>query len=185
MKWLTVDLFLLVCCSLSALPQAAVFEDIEASIPWVDGRTRIAVISGSNGAQATVRCAIAPWLEIVGASGPTNPCALEAKVLLVRDLRPLSVAAELAIDRISLLSSLFFGPVGADIGRTWGLRPARWAIAWLAPHPQLSMAVGVGEIGDRVAPVIGIRWRPGWAPRWVIALRVDSTGPTLSIGAWR
>jgi len=189
MKRRMIGLLLLVCCSagvsIGGRAQASVFEDIEASVPWHSARTRISVDSGSDGAQVAIRRSIMPWIEIAAVSRPPNQFAHEAKLMLARELRPLSIAVDLAHDRISLLSSLFFGPVGADIGRTWGASPARWAIVWLAPHPQLTLAVGLEDVDDRMAPVIGIRWRPGWAPRWGITLRVDGGGPEISIGVGR
>ena len=77
---------------------------------------------------------------------------------------------------------IFFGPVGVDIGRAWGQEAGRWASVWFAPHPELTLGLGVEEANGQVAPEIGLRWRPAGAPGWSIGFRAGRKGPSVSIG---
>ena len=177
--------FTLAALSLTALSQASAFEEREVSVPWGETGTRLVVRRGSGGPRLVVRQVVAPRLEIVANAGASDLFDLQASVLLVRDLHPLCVAARLATDRVSLLSSLFLGPVGLDFGRTWGSGAVRWADLWFAPHPQLTLGLGIEEEGGRIGPEIAFRWRPPCAPHGWIAFRAGIDGPEFSIGAWR
>ena len=175
----------LAALSLAALSQASVFDGREASAPWGEKGTRLLVGSGTRGPRLVVRQSVAPRLEIVAEASASELFDLQASVLVVRDLHPLSIAVRLAAGRVSLLSSLFLGPVGLDIGRTWGSGAARWADLWFAPHPQLTLGLGIEETGGRIGPEIAFRWRPACAPHGWIAFRAGIGGPEISIGVWR
>ena len=176
-----VALSLLVVGSIGALAQASAFEDREASIPWTEGRTCVAVEMGSDGFESVVRHSMTRRIELNVFAGEQS-ISPGARILVIRDLHPLSVAVDLAADRLSLLSSLFFGPIGVDIGRAWGREAGRWASVWFAPHPELTLGLGVEEANGQVAPEIGLRWRPAGVPGWSIGFRVGRGGPSVSIG---
>ena len=170
--------------SIGALAQASVFEGREASIPWTEGRACISIAGSRHGFKGVVRHSMTRRIELAVFAG-TQSVTPGARILIIRDLHPLSAAVDLAADRISLLASLFFGPVGVDIGRSWGREPGRWASVWFAPHPQLTLGLGVEEADGRVAPEIGFRWRPAGVPGWSIGFHVGRGGPSVSIGVRR
>jgi len=175
----------LAALSLAALSQASVFEGREASVSWGEDGTQLVVGHGPGGPRLVVRQRVAPRLEIVAEASASELFDVQASVLIVRDLHPSSVVVRLATHRVSLLSSVFLGPVGLDFGRTWGSGAARWAGLWFAPHPQLTLGLGIEEKGGRIGPEIAFRWRPACAPHGWIAFRAGSGGPAVSIGVWR
>ena len=102
--------------------------------------------------------------------------------MIVRQLVPLFIAATVGTDGIGVLSTLFFGPVRIDWGRTWGETSSRWGSAQLSARPHLSMLVGVERNSGRVAPFLGLRIFPSGHGLWEIGFSVRPDGIRLSAG---
>ncbi len=148
--------------------------------------TRIDVAFGPRGSTARVERIATPRIGIIASAGTSEPFGFGAKVVLVKKLVPLFVAATLGTDGIGVVSTLFFGPVRIDWGRTWGKAPDRWGCVQLAANPHLSMLVGVEQSGSRFEPFAGVRVFPSGHGLWEIGISVRFDGIRLSAGgiAW-
>ena len=146
------------------------------------GATRFDVACGPSGTMACVERVVTPRIEVSAATDVNEPFGLEAKVVLVDALVPLFLAATLGTDGIGVLSTLFFGPVQIDWGRTWGEAPSRWGTAQLSAGPHLSMLFGVERTTDRLEAFFGLRVFPGGHGLWEIGFSGGSAGIRLSVG---
>jgi hypothetical protein len=144
--------------------------------------TRIDVAYGPLGLTARVERIVTPRIGVAASTGTSEPFVLGVKVVLVEKLLPLFIAATLGTDGIGVVSTLFFGPVRIDWGRTWGKAPDRWGSVQLAANPRLSMLVGVERCGNRFEPYAGVRVFPGGHGLWEIGISVRSDGIRLSVG---
>jgi hypothetical protein len=165
-------LLLLFCCvglAVAGAPPEAWFGRSSAMILLQPGATRVERI-------------VTPRIGVAASTGTVEPFGLGVKVVLVEELVPLFVAATLGTDGIGVVSTLFFGPVRIDGGRTWGEAADRWGSVQLAANPHLSMLVGVERRGDRVGPYAGVRLFPGGHGLWEIGVSVRFDGIRLSVG---
>lgn len=181
-------ILLLLCCfglaSVGAAP-GTWFGRSNAMILLPPGATRIDVVCGPLGPTGRVNRVLSPRIEIAGWVEASRPFALEVKAILVRRLVPLFVAVTAGTDGIDILSTLFFGPVQIDWGRSWGDTPSQWGSAQLSARSYLSMFVGVERSGSRFEPFLGVRMFPKRHGLWEIGLSVRSDGIRLSAGgAW-
>lgn len=121
-------------------------------------------------------------VEVSASSSVTDLFDLGVKLVLIEDLVPLFVAATLSTDGVGVVSTLFFGPVRIDWGRTWGDGACRWASAYLSARPNLSMFVGVEEIEAVAGPFVGVRVFPSGHGLWEIGVSVCRDAIRLSVG---
>jgi hypothetical protein len=178
-------LLLLFCCvglAVAGAPPEAWFGRSSAMILLPPGATRIDAGCGPLGPTARVERIVTPRIGVAASTGTVEPFGLGVKVVLVEELVPLFVAATLGTDGIGVVSTLFFGPVRIDGGRTWGEAADRWGSVQLAANPHLSMLVGVERRGDRVGPYAGVRLFPGGHGLWEIGVSVRFDGIRLSVG---
>jgi hypothetical protein len=146
------------------------------------GGTRIDVACGPFGAMAQVVRGVTRRIEVSASSSCADPCDLDIKVVLVKDLVPLFVAATLGTDGIGVVSTLFFGPVRIDWGRTWGTGACRWGSVHLSARPRLSMFIGVEATETAAEPFAGVRIFPSGHGLWEIEGSVRGDGFRLSVG---
>jgi len=124
------------------------------------GETAVSVLVVDRGPIVEVGRAIDRRLDVWARVGGERPFSLWARAVILEDLGPLSVALDLAADRVALDACLFLGPVHLDWGRSLAAVPRRWGILTVSPDPWLSLVLGVdlrpgtGELvaGARVAP---------------------------------
>ena len=174
------------CVSLAVAggPSEAWFGRSTAMILLPPEATRFDVACGPLGPTARVERIVAQRIGVAASAGTSEPFSLDVEVVLVETLVPLFVAATLGTDGIGVVSTLFFGPVRIDWGRTWGKASGRWGSVQLAANPFFSMLVGVERkrSGDRVEPYAGARVFPSGHGLWEIGLSVRSDGIRLSVG---
>lgn len=115
-------------------------------------------------------------------AGTSEPFGFGVKAVLVKKLVPLFVAVTLGTDGIGIVSTLFFGPVQIDWGRTWGETPRRWGTVQLSARPHLSMLFGVERSGNRFEPFLGVRVFPSGHGLWEIGVSGRPAGIRLSVG---
>ncbi len=177
-------LFLLCCAGLAAAGASPEvwFGRSSAMILLPPGATRIDVTCGPLGLTGCVERIVTPRIGGAVAVGTNVPFGLGVKVVLVKNLVPLFVTATLGTEGVDFVSTLFFGPVRIDWGRTWGKAPARWGSVQLDANPHLSLLVGVERCGNRVGPFAGVRVFPSGHGLWEIGVSVRSDGIRLSVG---
>lgn len=179
-------LLLLLCCAGLAVAGAspeAWFGRSSAMILLPPGATRVDAACGPLGSTARVERIVTPRIGVAASTGTSEPFGLGVKVVLIEKLVPLFVAATLGTDDgIGVVSTLFFGPVRIDWGRTWGEAPDRWGSVQLAANPFLSMLVGVERCGNRFEPFGGVRVFPSGHGLWEIGVSVRSDGIRFSVG---
>ena len=146
------------------------------------GGTRLDVACCLFGTTAQVARGVARRIEVSALSSSADLFDLGVKVVLVEDLAPLFVAATLGTDGIGVVSTLFFGPVWIDWGRTWGEGACRWGSAHLSAGPRLSVFVGVEATEAVVGPFAGVRIFPGGHGLREIGASVRRDGIRLSVG---
>ena len=173
-------------CGLSlataANPSGVWFGRATAMILLPAGSTRFDAASGPSGPSARVERIVTPRIGVSASVDLTGPFGLEAKVVLVENLVPLFLAATVGTDGIGVLSTLFFGPVRIDWGRTWGRTPSRWGTAQLSASPHLSMLFGVERSENRFGAFLGLRLFPRGHGLWEIGLSAGLSGVRLSVG---
>jgi hypothetical protein len=150
------------------------------------GGTRLDVAWEPSGPSGRVERIVMPRIGIAAAADPSGRLGLEARVVLVKNLVPLFLAATVGTDGTGVLSTLFFGPVRIDWGRTWGRAPGRWGTAQLSASPHLSMLFGVKQSEDRLGAFLGLRIFPAGHGLWEIGFSGGLDGIRLSVGsvAW-
>jgi hypothetical protein len=146
------------------------------------GGTRIDVAIGPLGTIARVGRVLTPRIEAAASSCSSDLFDLTVKIVVVKGLVPLFVATTLGTDGIGVLSTLFFGPVRIDWGRTWGKEARRWGSVQLSARPRLSMFVGVDAVETSVEPFAGVRVFPEGHGLWEIGISVRRDGIRLSAG---
>ena len=146
------------------------------------GATRIDVACGPIETTAWVQRTLTPRIEATATSCPSDLFDLSVKIVLLKNLVPLFVAATLGTDGIGVVSTLFFGPVQVDWGRLWGQGARRWGSVQLSARPRLSMFVGLDAFGTAVEPFAGVRIFPSGHGLWEIDVSVRPDGIRLSAG---
>jgi hypothetical protein len=146
------------------------------------GGTRIDVAYGPFGMVAQVARCVTRRIEVTALSSFADPFDLDVKVVLLKDFVPLFVSATLGTDGIGVVSTLFFGPVRIDWGRTWGKGACRWGSAYLSARPRLSMFIGVEATETAAEPFAGVRIFPSGHGLWEIGVSIRQDGFRLSAG---
>jgi len=144
------------------------------------GATRIDLTCSEGGVAGRIVRVVTPRIDVEGLATGSS-LDLGIRVVVVDHLVPLFVAATLSGDGPGVLATLFLGPVRLDAGRTWGDRARRWGRLELSVRPWLAMAVGV-EGFARARPFAHFRLFPAAHGLWDVAIHLDGTGPSLSIG---
>ena len=146
------------------------------------GGTQIDIACGPSGTTAQVARSVTWRIEALASSSSADLFDLCLKVVLAEDLAPLFVAASLGTDGIGIVSTLFFGPVRIDWGRTWGEGACRWGSAYLSAQPKLSMFFGVEATETAVEPFAGVRIFSSGRGLWEIGVSARRDGIRLSAG---
>jgi hypothetical protein len=155
MRW-AFGLVLILCLSVTGVGfPHRVFPALPGATSLGDpGRTGLSVAFLGGGPSLEVGRAIGARLDVWARIDPQRPFSLWARAVILRDLGPLSVAVDLAADRLRLDACLFLGPVHVDWGRSLEAVPHWWGIVTVAPNPWLSLILGVevhAESGSLVA----------------------------------
>ncbi len=146
------------------------------------GATRVDLTCGPLGTAACVKRDVTSRIEVSAAWCSSDLFDLGVKAVVVEDLVPLFVAATLGTDGIGVVSTLFFGPVRIDWGRTWGEGACRWGSVQLSARPQFSLFVGVEATETTAEPFAGVRIFPSGDGLWEIGASVRPDGIRLSVG---
>jgi hypothetical protein len=181
-RWIVAWCWLLLPLAAFSYPRYA-FVDLPTAIVHGDpGRTTVSFGVSEAGCRASIARTVASRLEISATVSEERLFDLGARVVLIEDLGPLSVATAAAAGRLSLLSTLLLGPVHVNLGRTWGDDNARWATLELSPHPRLSLLVGLEGRTGRAGAVAAIRWYPGRTGLWGLSLLIRRAGAEIRVG---
>ena len=181
-QWGVLLLVCLAGLAATGAPPGVWLERSSAMIVLPPGGTRLDVACCLLGTTARVARGVARRIQVSASSSSADLFDLRVKVVLVEDLPPLFVAATLGTDGIGVVSTLFFGPVRIDWGRTWGEGACRWGSAHLSAGPRLSMFVGVEATETVVGPFAGVRVFPGEHGLWEIGASVGRGAIRLSVG---
>ncbi len=181
-QWGVLFLVCFVGLAAAGAPPGAWFGRSSAMILLPPGGTRIDIACGPFGTTAQLARGVTRRIEVSASSSSTDLFDLGVKVVLVKDLAPLFVAAILGTDGIGVVSTLFFGPVRIDWGRMWGEGACRWGSAYLSARPRLSMFAGVEASETVVEPFAGVRIFPSGHGLWEIGVSVRRDGIRLSAG---
>jgi hypothetical protein len=181
-RWGVLLLVCFVGLAATGAPPGAWFGRSSAMILLPPGGTWSGLACGPFGTTAQVARGVTPRIEVSALSSSADLFHLGVKVVLVEDLVPLFVAATLGTEGIGIVSTLFFGPVRLDWGRTWGEGACRWGSAQLSARPRLSMFVGVEVTETVVEPFTGVRIFPSGHGLWEIGVSVRRDGIRLSTG---
>lgn len=176
---------LLVCflgLAATGAPSGAWFGRSSAMILLPPGGTWIGLACGPSGTTAQVARGVTPRIEVSASSSSADLFHLAVKVVLVKNLVPLFVAATLGAEGIGVVSTLFFGPARLDWGRTWGQGACRWGSVHLSARPRLSMFFGAEVTKTVVEPFAGVRSFPSGHGLWEIGISVRRDGIRLSAG---
>jgi hypothetical protein len=162
------------------------FAPAQPETVWVQGEAgwTYAWASFEDGSfSVSLARSISPRVDVVATFAGGDLFRLAARFLLVRDLLPLNVAAECSTAGISLLSTLFLGPVHVAFGRSWLSTPTRiWGLAQLAPRSDVLLAFGLESVGGRIGASCAFTWLPFAGRMIALSIQFARSGPTLSIG---
>jgi hypothetical protein len=166
----------------SAAPHVA-FQDLPEAILGGDaGRTSLACELSLQGWRGSITRSLSPRIDVSASTSPRNLFDLEARVLVVKNLLPLNVVVALGWQRLSLISTLFLGPVHVNYGRTWGDEAVRWGYLQHAFHQTMSLVLGLEQRNDTLGTILGLRIHPGRTRLWGASLLVTTTGARLTVG---
>ncbi|MFC2077636.1 hypothetical protein ACFLTM_02380 [Candidatus Bipolaricaulota bacterium] len=178
---LVVILLLWAACG-AASPHVAFHDLPEAILGGVPGLTSVAVELAPDGWRASITRSLTPRFDVVASVSPIRLFALEGRVLVVKDLLPLNVAVGLSLERISLDSTLFLGPVHVSYGRTWEETSVRRGVVQHAFHQAMTILIGLEERGGSLGVILGLRIHTGQTRLWGASARVTQDGFRLTIG---
>ena len=181
-QWSVLLLVCFVGLAAAGAPPGAWFGRSSAMILLPPGGTRIDIACGPSKTAAQVARGLTRRIEVSASLSSADLFDLGAKVVLVKDLAPLFVAATLAADGIGVVSTLFLGPIRIDWGRMWGEGACRWGSAYLSARPRLSMFVGLKTTETIAEPFAGVRIFPSGHGLWEIGASVRRDGIRLSAG---
>ncbi|MGB2983684.1 MAG: hypothetical protein WBC63_07495 [Candidatus Bipolaricaulia bacterium] len=156
------------------LPEAVLLGDV--------GRTSIALEFSEGRFSGSIVGSLAPRLDVVANVSSLSLFEPEVRFLVVRDLLPLNVVIELNPQNVSLVSTLFLGPVHVDFGRTWGATSARWGFVQYAFHQSVSILVGLEEGDGHLGAILGFRIYPGRSRLWGLSFLLTRDGAKLTVG---
>lgn len=183
MKLGLLVVILLPCVAFGASYPHLAFHDVsEAILGGVPGLTSVAVELAPDGWRASITRSLTSRVDVVVAVSPVDLFALEGRVLVVKDLLPLNVVVGLSLERISLASTLFLGPVHVSYGRTWEETSVRWGLVQHAFHQAMTILIGLEERGESLGVILGLRIHPGQTRLWGASVRVTQDGFRLTIG---
>lgn len=166
----------------SVYPCVAFHDLPEGILGGIPGGTSVAVSLSEGTWRASIARSLTRRLDVVAFASPADLFDLEARVLVVRDLLPLNVVATIGIRRISVISTLFLGPVHVSYGRTWGDSEARWGFVQHAFHQTMTLVLGLERRDGGLGPILGLRVHPGETRLWGASLIATQSGFRLSIG---
>ncbi|MEN6368372.1 MAG: hypothetical protein ABFD77_01570 [Thermotogota bacterium] len=146
------------------------------------GLTSFAASLSFHDAEFVISRSVCDRVEVAAAITLGCPFDLRLRILLVRDLVPLRVEAELALRRVLLLSSLYLGPVHLDAARCWGRDAGGWCALRLAARADVSFVAGARFAAGSVLPMVGFSWRPSRRASWSFTMLFDESGPAITAG---
>ncbi|MDD5264527.1 MAG: hypothetical protein PHU43_06790 [Candidatus Bipolaricaulis sp.] len=155
-------------------PAALVLED--------PGGTSFGGLFSFRDARLSVSRSVCDRVDVAVLVTPDCPFDLRLRVLLVRDVVPLRVEAEVAAGHALLLGSLHLGPVRADAARAWGKEAGGWCVVRLAARADVSFVVGARFACGSILPVAGFSWRPSTRALWSLTALFDGSGPAIAVG---
>jgi hypothetical protein len=143
-----------------------------AALPTLPpGMTRLSLAQGGAVWVIAVEQATGPSVLVRGAATTGGAVNLLLRWHLPLDLAPVFLAVEFDGRRLTGLMTLFLGPLGVDLGRSWGTE-TRWALLHLAVDPHLTWMLEWCQRGKVSAPRIGWRLFPAASARWEMGLMV-------------
>lgn len=166
----------------AAYPHVAFHDLPEAVLGGVPGLTSVAAELAPRVWRVSITRSLTPRLDVVAAASSLNLFDLEARVLVVKELLPLNVAVGASLERISLVSTLFLGPVHVSYGRTWEETSVRWGVVQHAFHQTMTLLIGLEERGGTLGAILGLRVHPGQTRLWGASVLVTQGGVRLTIG---
>ena len=166
----------------SAAPHVA-FRDLpEAILGGEVGGTSLACELSLQGWRGSITRNLSPRIDVSASMSVQNLFDLEARLLVVKDRLPLNVAVALSSHRLSLISTLFLGPVHVNYGRSWGEESVRWGYLQHAFHQTMSLLIGLEQRSDALGAILGLRIHPGRTRLWGASLLMTPGGVRLTVG---
>ena len=165
-----------------AAPHIA-FRDLPEAILGGDvGGASLACELSLQGWRGSITRNLSPRIDVSASMSAQNMFDLDVRVLVVKNLLPLNVVVALSSQRLSLISTLFLGPVHVNYGRTWGEEGVRWGYLQHAFHQTMSILIGLEQRNDAIGAILGLRIHPGRTRLWGASLLVTSRGARLTVG---
>jgi hypothetical protein len=144
-----------------ASPNHVFFDSSEAVTLGDGGLTSIQVRLDREGPLIYLCRAVGSRVDLFATTTEQSAFSLGVRVLLVKDLGPLSVALSGWSGELDLISGLRLGPVDVNWGRSIGSHARRWSTVTVAPGQRFEVLLGLESIpGGRISAVAGIRLFP-------------------------
>lgn len=166
----------------SAAPHVAFFDVPEAIVLGDPGRSSVALAVTTDGWSTSITRSLSSRLDVTVTTNAQTLFAPSARLLVVRDLLPLNVMTEIGVERITLASTLFLGPVHVGFGRRWGTSASRWGIVQHAFCQTATLLLGLDERFGSLGPILGLRLHPGSTRLWGLSAIVTRDGLRLTLG---
>jgi hypothetical protein len=149
------------------------------------GATSFGGSLSSHDARLSISRSVCDRVDVAVLVTPDCPFDLRLRVLLIRDVFPLRVEAEVGAGSALLLGSLHLGPLRVDAARAWGKEAGAWCVVRLAARADVSFVVGVRSVRGSILPVAGFSWRPSTRALYSLTALFDGSGPAIAVGGVR
>ena len=170
-----------VCLGWSCFGQDAHLLDSSTLVHLDRGETKIATLLQPDRAGVSIHHAITHRLGIEAVARSTGPWAMALHAQLVQQQPILHLSLSAGTEGIDILGTLDFGPVVLEAGRHWLGKPSRWGRIEFAPHPQLTMMIGLAASDGSLVPLVGIELSPNGHQTWRVICGLRGDRPTLLV----